>query len=290
MMRRVPLIIAAIMSVPLLFSWSLLTMRAASKASPQRPVIEISARVLQPYTQFLRKNDLQKEEANIRRYEDPDDFPYYLTARADDRYVDDPGGIVLTYAAVDCPVTLPAGRQFRFGHVGPILDDIEAIFPLEPMSWDDMQAMVTELIGRFDGAGWKRVPAGPQGFSVTDGITAADFLRVKSGTKWTRVGYWRPCDSPEVLAYAEVRHYDSSSPGSFMPPAALSQPLPDEAPDRFLMRVTFRADDAARDELRELRDARRIEVTGSPDREIPVSIWFDDPDWRPDDWNGKFVK
>lgn len=88
-------------------------MRAASKASPQRPVIEISARVLQPYTQFLRENDLQKEEANIRRYEDPDDFPYYLTARADDRYVDDPDGIVLTYAALDCPVTLPAGRQFN---------------------------------------------------------------------------------------------------------------------------------------------------------------------------------
>lgn len=292
MTRRASFPIGAAIIAAAFGYWCLQAMaETASKSAASRPDLKVKAHILEVFSDYFEGNGLEKYSDRLREKKSRDDSAHYLVARADDHYADDPGSVILTYDAKDCPVTLPAGRQFMFAYTGPMISEIDAIFPLEPMTWDEMQAMVEATINQFDKAGWQRVPKGPREFSVAKDITPADFLRVKTGTKWTQVGYWRPCNMPWVLAYAEVRQYNSSSPGSFTPPAALGKALPDDAPDRFLMTFRFHIDNnAVGNELRELRDARRIEVNGDPNKEIPISVWLDDPDWRPEGWDGAYIK
>ncbi|WP_227272233.1 hypothetical protein [Roseobacter weihaiensis] len=266
----------------------------------ERPVVKIKARVLDSMHRYIHENKLfdrteitllnRKRRLSLADHDD--DAVDYLTARASDRFMEDPGGIVLEYDHLSCPITLPAGRQFKFSHVGGFIDDIEAIFPLEPMLWDEMQIELKKLIALFDNAGWVRsagkfTPRQP----VKDTIVFEDFL-LATGPKWTSVGFWEQCDNPAIKAGVEIRHYNSSSPGSFMPPAALSAPLDPTAEDTFLFLVAIKAEfeSPVAQELNRLRDARRVEETGRPDQAIPLSIWLDDPDWRPEDWDGEFIE
>ena len=256
-----------------------------------RPIINVKTRIFDKTIDYLRNNSLSFNENRFRDRNTRDHLADYLVARASDHYPDDPGGIVLTYDADQCAITLPAGRQFKFGYVGPLIEDIEAIFPLEPMAWDDMQEMIQDIVGQFEDAGWTYYNIYSVDRPAKLRPTPADFLRIQSGTKWVHIGNWVSCDTPWVQANIEVRHYNSSSAGSFMPPAALSPALPDDAPDRFLMLIWFHiADDAVTDEMRALRDARRLSVNGNVHDPVPVSIWLDDPDWRPDGWNGTYVE
>lgn len=189
-------------------------------------------------------------------------------------------------------MTLPAGRQFSFKHIGGFVQDITAIFPLESMSWDEMQIEYKKFINLLDQAGWVRssgkyTPSQP----VKDNIVFDDFLN-KTGPKWASVGFWEQCDNPAIKVYLEIKHYNSTTSGSFTPPAVLSKPLDPNAEDTFLFRMQFNAeyDGPVEREMVRLRDARRLDQTGRMDKEIPLSIWLDDPNWRPEDWDGEYIK
>ncbi len=269
---------------------------------PDRPIATIKARVLDSMVRYIEANQLYdrtdftdfNRREDLRSEDHHDSFVDYLTARASDRAIgEDPGGIVIHYDHPTCPVVLPAGRQFKFSHVGGYIDEIEAIFPLEPLSWDDMQIDLQALIKQLDDAGWIRT----KGYfnsktKVPFSISFEDFLD-KIGPKWAQVGYWGQCDAPEdVKVFLEVRHFNSSASGSFMPPAALSKPLPDDAEDKFIFLMRFKAEvnsDLAA-EMEQLRDARRVAHVGDPEQRIPLSVWLDDPDWRPEGWDGRFLK
>ncbi|MBM7066542.1 hypothetical protein [Actibacterium sp. 188UL27-1] len=272
----------AAVAVALVLIWSTIVM---TTPTPERPVITVKTHILDSVHDYLRNNDLAANEQRFRDRATPDDFPAdYIVARAGDRHTDDPGGVILTYDAGSCPITLPAGRQFAFSYIGGYLDNIDAIFPLEPMPWDEMQEMVAQVTAQFDAAGWRADGDRPA-------LTPEQFLKGGPGTKWARVGHWRACDAPFVTAYVQVRHYNSSAPGSFTPPAGLTAPLPDDAPDRFLMRIWFYIKDKpeVEAELTALRNARRVDASGKATQALPVSVWIDDPNWRPEDWSGTYI-
>ncbi|WP_454815492.1 hypothetical protein [Labrys neptuniae] len=44
------------------------------------------------------------------------------------------------------------------------------------------------------------------------------------------------------------------------------------------------------DEAIALRDARRLAVNGDTDKPLTFKLWVDEPDWRPKDWQGQFIK
>jgi hypothetical protein len=262
----------------------------------QRPVLTVRAHVLTPFLDFFRYNGLARDEERYRDLaKDPVDSeadPAYLVARADDGFVDDPGGIVVLYDHPHCPLTLPAGRQVKYAPEAGLVREIEAIFPLEPMTWNDMQAMVTAQVAALDGAGWKRStgyfsPNQP----VKPVLEPADFLEA-TGPKWAQVGYWEQCDTPMIKAYLEVRHYNSSSPGSFTPPAVLADPLDPLAEDRFLllMRIEVEFDSPLRQDLEDLAQRRRLEVNGDAFARLGAEVWLDDPGWRPEGWVGQVMK
>lgn len=261
---------------------------------PERPIITVETHILDTKIGSMRRNGLADMEQRARDRNYDDNWVSYITAMASDRYRDDPGGVIIEYDHPDCPITIPAGRQVKFGHIGGFLNEIEHIFPLEPLSWDEMQVEKDRLIAMLDEAGWVRSvhhQAPSQG--IHENITPADFARFPANVpKWVDIGNWEVCDNPYIKVHVQIRHYNSSSPGSFIPPAALSKPLNPFAEDRFLFLMRFKAEqyNLVENELTLLRNMRRIEVNGDPDKAIPLSVWLDDPDWRPEGWEGEFIK
>ena len=258
-----------------------------------RPIVTVNAHILDRYVGYIRDNNLADIENRAREREYSDRMPSYLTAPAANDNPNAPGGIIVNYDHPDCPVTLPAGRQFMFGQTGGIIDHIGGFFPLEPLSWDDMQAEILRLIAVFDNAGWVRSRGqhGPD-IGIRTEITPEHLAVFPPNTpKWVNIGFWEQCDNSYIKVQVQVRHYNSSSPGSFIPPAPLSDPLDPFAEDQFLFLVRFRIDQYSpvHNELTLLRNMRRIDVNGDPDEAIPLATWLDDPDWRPEGWQGIYV-
>lgn len=242
----------------------------------------VRSHVGQRVVDYLRVNGLSEEERRLRGPEETDQGSNYIVTPAEATTAG-PNGIVLLYDKAGCELTLPAGRQFRFGRSGGFMEEIEGILPLEPLAWQRMQAQLGELVASLDSSGWRRstgryTPNQP----VRTSISPEDFAN-KSGPKWAAVGFWEACDDPSVKLYLEVRHYESSASGSFTPPTALAVPTDPMAEDRFLFLVRIQAEYGGRssDEFIQLRDERRRSVTGDPGRPLPASVWLDDPDWRP---------
>ncbi|WP_308916089.1 hypothetical protein [Jannaschia sp. LMIT008] len=268
-------------------------------ATQDRPIVTIEARVLDSMNRYLDVNELDGREVmtglnrrqRVNDPEHPDAFMEFVVAPADDGETSHPSGIVLSYDHPDCPLLIPPGRQLSLTHIGLFIDKVAMTFPLEPMTWDEMQGEYRRVVAQLDQAGWVRssgrhTPS--QG--VKEDITYDDFLD-KTGPKWAGVGFWEQCDNPAIKAEFQIKHYNGTSPGSFMPPAALSEPLDPGAEDTFLFHISIAADyrSPVERELTRLRDARRAEVNGRTDAEIPLSVWLDDPDWRPEDWDGIYV-
>jgi hypothetical protein len=271
--------------------WSMTSM-----TNPDRPIITVKAHVLGTFQAFFQQNNLVNDEVHYRQnaalLPDSEGDPIYLVARADDEFADDPGGVIVQYDHPDCPLTLPAGRQVKFRPEAGVISEIEAIFPLEPMTWDAMQAAVGAQIAALDAAGWRR----STGFftskrAVKEVLEPQDFLE-GSGPKWAQVGYWEQCDSPWIKAYFEVRHYNSSSAGSFVPPAVLSEPLNPFAEDRFLMLMRFAVEPESplQQDIDDLAQQRRRSVNGDAMARLGAEVWLDDPDWRPEGWAGRVLK
>lgn len=285
-MIRILLVLPIVFSIIILNLW-----RFNPVSNTPRSIKTVRTHVLEAKATHLKRNDLALSEKIHRERNHHDNWMDYLIARSGDRYVDDPAGIVLVYDEIQCPVTLPPGRQFKIAHIGGLINEIEAIFPLEPLSWNEMQEEFTRLINMMASAGWKpstsrHRPNHPN----PEQITLADFAS-KIGPKWAEAGVWEQCNNRDIKAYLVIKHFNSLSPGSFMPPAALSKPLDDTAEDSFIFLLTFQAEMGTRleSELISLRDARRLHVNGDARSPIPLSVWLDDPDWRPAGWYGEFI-
>lgn len=195
------------------------------------------------------------------------------------------GPLVLNYDGSGCDIELPAGRRLVVKMMGPVVDRAESIFPMEPLDWGEMQSALRDVVGRFDSAGWDYV--GGAG-DVNLPVRVEDFGD-NSGPKYVQMGFWQACGTEPALAYLTVMHYNSLTGSSFTPPAILSAPLAEDAPDRFILRVVFKPADDVGKRITELTLARRAAEGLDPAMEkLPASVWLDDPDWRPPGWTGGF--
>ena len=234
---------------------------------------------------FLAASEVEKDLEDVH-----DTFPYILTAPASPAGYLTPKRIILTYEAGEHSITLPPGRIFGFGQSANIIENITVIFPTEQLPWEEMVREYKRLVALWDAAGWTRHTTAPHLPAVIETIRPEDFHK-SLGINFVEIGEWRAPDAPYVVATLTVEHYNSSPSASVTPPAVLSKPLPKDAPDRYLFKVYFQInDDAVEEEIYDLYEARRINVNGSKDKELPLSVWLEDPDWRPDGWNGKYIK
>lgn len=263
----------------------------AETLSETRAPLQIELRLLESVARLLERNDAPGLRAHATAPETTDSGVFIPVARAGEQYGDDPSALVLTYDARGCPITFPAGRQMQISFEGPVIDEASLIYPMEVMTWDEMQNMVADTVDLFDLAGWpvKAQPRFGPPTEIRREITAEQLNRKTYGTKRVTVGVWSPCDAPHVEAYAEVRHLNSSPTSPSIPPTVAELRDP-EAPDRFVMRVKFWIDsDALSEEILALRDARRAEM-GAREAPVAAQVWLDDPDWRPDGWEGRWIE
>lgn len=249
----------------------------------------VSVAILQPVADLLAQSAMAFYQKDLLGPDGADSASLYLTDFADGKDLGPTtigGPIVMRYASEGCAVELPAGRQFMVATSGPVVGRAEMVLPMEPMTWDGMQLAVMDLILRFDRAGWTR---NPKGQLVVEGPEYSDFTE-DAGPKSARIGEWFECGAGPGKAFVEVMHYNSLAGNSFTPPAVLGRPLPDDAPDRFLINVYFSpATSGLSDKIGDLVMARRAAEGIDPGYEkLPASIWLDDPDWRPEGWTGGF--
>jgi len=289
MTRRGGVLISIAVCAAALLIWRVFM---ADTTPDTRLPLHAKLRILEPLPDMLARNDAPLLSAQARDPESQDFDVMIPVARASERYTEDPSELVLTYDAPGCPLTLPAGRQMQISFEGPVIVDSYLIYPMETMTWDEMQAMVSHTVDLFETAGWPFKPkakAGPPSVLRRE-ITVEQLNKKTYGTKFVNIGRWSPCDAPHIEASAEVRHLNSAPSGPSIPPAAATSPRDPDAPDRFVMLVRFWIDnDALTGEIRQLTEARRLAVHGDADQRLPASVWLDDPGWRPEGWDGEWI-
>lgn len=263
----------------------------AETQSETRKPLQIELQVLDSVARLLERNEAPGLRAHALSPETTDSGVFIPVARAGEKYEEDPSALVLTYGASGCPITFPAGRQMQISFEGPVIDAASLIYPMEVMTWDEMQRMVADTVDLFELADWpvKEKPRFGPPTEIRREITVEQLNKKTYGTKRVTVGVWSPCDAPHVEAYAEVRHLNSSPTSPSIPPTVAELRDP-EAPDRFVMRVNIWIDnDALSEEIMALRDARR-EEHGGREEPIAAQVWLDDPDWRPEGWEGQWIE
>ena len=273
-----------------LLIWSLLM---ADTKTETRVPMQVKLRILEPLAEMLARNEAPQLSAQATNPELRDSDVFIPVARADAQYVDDPSALELTYDAEGCAITFPAGRQMQISFEGPVIDDAYLIYPMEVMTWDEMQEMVAQTVDLFEAAGWpvKAKPKFGPATGIRREITLEQLNKKTYGTKTVTIGTWSPCDAPYVEAYAQVRHLTSSPSGASIPPTAVTEPRDPDAPDRFVILVKFWIDnDVLSEELMQLRNARRVDQGGDVNQPVPGATWIDDPDWRPEGWQGQWIK
>lgn len=287
--RRLVLIFLAIAAAALLI-WRFLM---ADMTTQTRVPMQVELRILETLASVVSRNDAPQLQTQASRPETRDSDVLIPVARAAERYTEDPSELVLTYDAKDCPITFPAGRQMQISFEGPVIDQVSFIYPLETMTWDEMQNMVADTVDLFETAGWPVKPKprfGPP-TEIRRQITLEQLNKKTYGTKTVMIGTWSPCDAPHIEAYAQVRHLNSAPSGVSIPPAAATSPRDPDAPDRFVILVRVLIDNQAlTDEIKQLRDARRSAVHGDVDRQLPAQVWLEDPGWRPEGWQGEWIE
>ncbi|MDF3607627.1 hypothetical protein PE067_16620 [Paracoccus sp. DMF-8] len=247
----------------------------------------VSVSLLQPVADLLAQPPMAYYQTDLRGPDGGDTASLYLTEMASGGNLKPTmtgGPIVFQYAARNCTIELPSGRQMLAAVEGPVVARASMVLPMEPMTWDEMQTEVSTIVRMFDDAGWVR-----SGRPVQSPLRPEDFSD-DSGPKSATVGAWRECEAGPARAVVTVQHYNSLTGSSFTPPAVLSEKLPENAPDLFLIYVTFSpATQEISDSLSELVTARRASEGLDPAyQKLPASVWLDDPDWRPRGWSGGF--
>lgn len=258
-----------------------------------RAPMQVGLQLMETVASLLERNNVPSFVATVNDPETSDSGRFLPVARATSDAVGDPASIALAYDAPGCPLFLPAGRQMQISFEGPVIDSAYLIYPMEPMDWDSMQLMVAQTADIFEQSGWKVKPKprfGPP-TEILRSISPEQLNKKTYGTKTVRTGVWHPCDLPYVEATAEVRHLNSAPSGVSIPPTRPTGPQDHDAPDRFVMRVSFTIDNKALSkEITALRDARREDVNGTADEPLAMIHWVETPNWRPENWEGQWIK
>ncbi|MCQ0093433.1 hypothetical protein [Roseovarius sp. M141] len=231
-----------------------------------KPAVELVVGLNDTVSDFSKSNGLDRE-ADYHGRSDQGIFAFQARASVSS----DPDGYIVTYKSGGCGATLPAGRYVQIGYVGPKIDGITSVLPMEPLEFEDARAMAEDIYRRLEQGGWEtkryRPEVSPQSIAETIGTTPRHTYALMVG-----------CGDDEARVSIVIKYYNALPPGPSAPPVP-GTPLPDDYPDRYILTVgwlTYPSD------FYDLLEARREAITGDRNKDIGIDIWLDDPDWRPE--------
>lgn len=250
-----------------------------------RPIIALNAFLTEQASEFFSSNkqiDAQEQiqsKASGEYYEDWSLLSFVAHASRED----EPDGYILRYKKGSCDVSLPAGRAVVMQHQAGFFYLLSSTLPLDPLPFKEIMVTARQVADSFDKAGWKRTVDTPV-------IKQETFGDLSLGGKFEYFGEWLPCNDEALRVSILLKSYNTLPPGPSIPPVP-GRSLPADYPDRYIIEVVFDSLNSEVDnEATKLRDARRLAVNGDKNKPLTLKLWTDEPAWRPEGWQGKFIK
>jgi hypothetical protein len=239
-------------------------------------IAPVAVRLGDSLATVFRDNPLDKTP--FRTSNTRDGFMLPLEAKASD--TDGLQGYELHYADGDCSIKLPPGRILHFSHYAGFVHGIFYVFPLEKLNYTEAVALVNQIVQQIDSAGFQR-----QKFQAPPGTGG-----LPEGWDHFPVAKWRGCKLPGTQLTLDIQDIKLSPSGSAVVPWWFNPPIEKEDTlNQYVLRLSADHFEMRR-ETSELRNARREALHGNRKKYVPLSVWLDDPNWRPQGWDGQYIR
>jgi len=242
------------------------------------PVTTLEGSLLQTVEEFTRKNGL-----DISTYERwSDGRPQMDIAHAPmvfdvaPRKEGSPSGYAINISTPKGFINLPVGGRVWISHRTGRITSISSTMPLQTLTFEEAIALARQIEDQITALG---VEANFAHHDITEEEFLEKWRRSKNNNSYAAWGI-------ENKVKLRIKPFSGYSQVAFTTPIG----IPREGPETYLVEFTMGLHEAAREEVRELTYARRLAINGNEEEELPISIWFDMPNWRPEGWQGKWIK
>jgi len=248
----------------------------------QRNIIPIRASLLESCKQFIAENNLDAAKYIYSVYtgDEPKNtstvIPFYFTAQAGKP--GEPDGYVLKFI-YDKEITLPPGRYISLDHKAGHIDYMSCLLPLQTMPFEQVIQTCWQIAKSFENCGFviKR---------LNKTLSQKRFGEKNFGS-WDTFGSWHTQTDKPLIMTMTLENFNKRPTAAFNMP--ISNPEPLDAPATYIISFSITTDFSFTEELIRLERARNLAINGDEKKPIPIKIWFDDPDWRPEGWQGKWL-
>jgi len=243
------------------------------------PIVTLEGGLLQTVKDFTDINRL-----DIRRFTHRSDgkirsdlTPVPMIFEVQPQDEGSPSGYAMNIYAKNGFIHLPAGGQVNVGHRAGRIDYIHSTMPLRTLSFDEVMALARQIDDNITTLGLE-----PE-FAYRD-MTEEEFQEKIRNYESNIYAKWRANGRIEM----RIKPFSGYARVAFTTPIGS---VPDKStPETYLLSFSLLASSDAIREMSALREARSLALTGEKEGDFPVKIWFEDPDWRPEGWQGKWIK
>lgn len=243
-------------------------------------IVVLKAHLLQSCKDFFIANNLNPRRWTHNRHTgELRDHYLPLMFNADVNRPEDPDGYAAEITVKGEKILMPAGRMVHISYWAGHIRSIASVLPLDTIDFERMEELCGYIAMRFSLLGFDIA-------SKRKRLTEQEFI--EKDHRMYLYGEWKN-DSPiPVELTLEVKNFNRMAISSFT--TLLAKPTPRNAKPEYLIDAQVTLEREADNELSALMYARNLAVNGDRDKPLPLKTWFDDPDWRPADWQGKWLK
>lgn len=156
---------------------------------------------------------------------------------------------------------------------------LDCLVPLKTVSFDEAIEICTQIAKSFEKQGFKSKRRNKK-------LTESNFGD-QTFKQWDSFGDWATEGDKPIELGLTIKNFNERPPAAFNMP--LSKLEPKDIPVSYIISLNIFPDHSCTQELIELEKARNLAVNGDEKKGVPLKMWFDDPDWRPKGWKGKWL-
>jgi len=245
-----------------------------------QPLIVLKTHLLQSCKDFFIANNLDPKRWTHNPHTGELTM-HHLTFmfNADVNRPEDPDGYQAEITVMGRKILMPASRMVHISYWAGYIDSISSVLPLNTISFNEMKSICADIASRFEPLGFKSL-------YKEDQMTEQEFH--ENGGFMDAYGEWQIDYPVPAELTLEMENFNRMATTFFITP--LTKPTPRNAQPAYLIHAYFSLESEVRSELSALTWARNLAVNGDRDQYLPLKVWFDDPDWRPANWQGKWLK
>jgi len=249
-----------------------------------KDIVTLKSHLLQSCKDFCIANQLNPRQWTHNRHtgelrmDDKSGATLMFTASKWDPQ--EPGAYIADIGIGRNRLIMPKGILVFLGYSAGYIDAIVCTVPLGGVSFAEAMRICGEIAAMFEHIGFKAK-------RINNRLTEQEF-HDKGGLR-DQYGRWRHDDPLPMDLTLEIKNVNRLPITAFT--TVVGKPTPPNVAPTYLIDINYDImSDGPGDELFALKKARRFVLTGNEQKGIPLKVWFDDPDWRPPNWQGKWLK